>query len=194
MARVPEVNREDLLPEQQHIFDEIGRSRNGRVGAPFKILLNSPEAAGRVAHLGAYVRFESTLSPVQHSLTALTVAREMDCQFEWTVNEGSGRAAGVREEAIEALRHRRAPEGLTPEETVVVRYGQELLRNQRVSDETYQAAVQLLGRQGVTDLTVSYGYYTFVACAMNAFEVEPDLGRRPTLPIGLPGEFAGAPD
>lgn len=183
MARVPEVKREDLLPEQQHIFDEIGRSRNGRVGAPFKILLNSPEPAGRVAHLGAYVRFESTLSPEQHSLTALTVARELDCQFEWTVNENSGRAAGVREEAIEALRHRRAPQGLTPEEAIVVRYGLELLRNHRISDETYQAAVQLLGLQGVTDLTISFGYYTFVACAMNAFEVEPDLGRPPTLPI-----------
>ena len=182
MARVPEVSREDLPLEQQHIFDEIERSR-GRVGGPFKRLLNSPEAARRVAHLGAYVRYESSLSSEQHVLCALTVARELDCQHEWTVNEIAGRAAGVREEAIEALRHRKAPAGLTPEEAALVRYGQELLRTHRVSEETFQTAVRQLGIRGVTDLTISFGYYTFIACALNAFEVEPDLGRPPTLPI-----------
>ena len=183
MARVPEVSREDLPLEQRHIFEEIARSRGGRVAGPFKILLNSPEPAGRVAHLGTYVRFESSLSPELHSLSALTVARELNCQYEWTVNEISGRDAGVREEAIEALRHRKAPAGLTPEEAVVVKYGQELLRNNRVSEETFQAALQQLGLRGVTDLTISFGYYVFIACALNAFEVEPDPGTPPTLPI-----------
>ncbi len=182
MARIPEVSREELPPEQRHIFDEIERSR-GYVGAPFKVLLNSPEPAGRFAHLGAYVRFESSLPRAVHSLCALTVARELDCQFEWTVNEISGRQAGVREEAIEALRYRKAPEGLTPEEAVVVRYGQELLRNHRVSDEAFNAALSQLGRQGLTDLTMTFGYYTCLACALNAFEVETDADRPPTLPI-----------
>ena len=98
-------------------------------------------------------------------------------------HEISGRDAGVREEAIEALRHRKAPEGLTPEGAVVVRYGMELLRNNRVSEETFQAALQQLGLQGVTDLTISYGYYAFIACALNAFEVEPGPDTPPTLPV-----------
>ena len=121
--------------------------------------------------------------PQVHSLSALIVAREFDCQFEWTVNEIGARREGVREEAIEALRHRKAPEGLTAEEAVVVRYGLELLRNHRVSEETYQAALDQLGLQGVTDLTVSLGYYSFLACALNAFEVEPEPGTPPTLPL-----------
>lgn len=75
----------------------------------------------------------------------------------WFHHLGGG---GVREEAIEALRHRRVPQGLTTEEAIVVRYGLELLRNHRISDEKYQAAVQLLGLQRVTDLTISFGYYT----------------------------------
>ena len=78
MARIPEVSREDLPAEQQQIFDEIARSRGGRVAGPFKVLLNSPEPTGRIAHLGTYVRFESSLSPELHSLSALTVARELN--------------------------------------------------------------------------------------------------------------------
>ena len=56
MARVPYVQREQLTPEQQQHFDAIAGSR-GRVGTSFQALLNSPEAGGRFAAFGEYVRF-----------------------------------------------------------------------------------------------------------------------------------------
>ena len=56
MARVPYVQREQLTAEQQRHFDAIAGSR-GRVGPNFQALLNSPEAGGRFAAFGEYVRF-----------------------------------------------------------------------------------------------------------------------------------------
>ena len=56
MARVPYVQREQLKPEEQKHFDAIAGSR-GRVGPNFQALLNSPEAGGRFAAFGEYVRF-----------------------------------------------------------------------------------------------------------------------------------------
>ena len=56
MARVPYVQREQLKPEEQKHFDAIAGSR-GRVGPNFQTLLNSPEAGGRFAGFGEYVRF-----------------------------------------------------------------------------------------------------------------------------------------
>ncbi len=56
MARVPYVQREQLQPEEQKHFDAIAGSR-GRVGPNFQTLLNSPEAGGRFAGFGEYVRF-----------------------------------------------------------------------------------------------------------------------------------------
>ena len=61
MARIATIQKkEDLAPEHQPIYDAIAASR-GVVGGPFLGLLHSPELAGRTAHLGSYVRFESSL-------------------------------------------------------------------------------------------------------------------------------------
>lgn len=179
MPRIPAVIRESLPPEKQHIYDAIGESR-GRVSGPFPVLLNSPELASRIATLGHYIRYESTLKPMVRELAILTVAREFDCQYAWTSHDPLARQAGVRDEAISALRDRKAPQGLTEEEADIVRYGQELVRNRRVSDATFQAVIKRLGQQGITELTATMGYYTMLGFALNAFEVQPE---KPLLPM-----------
>ena len=70
---------------------------------------------------------------------------------------------------------------LTPDEALIVRYGRELFRDHRISDETFVAARQRFGDQGITELTATMGYYGMLACALNAFEVEPAPGT-PRLP------------
>ena len=50
-----------------------------------------------------------------------------------------------------------------------------------MSDSTFDRASRMLGDQGVTELTATYGYYGMLACALNAFEVEPAPGT-PRLP------------
>lgn len=63
---------------------------------------------------------------------------------------------------------------MTDDERLVIRYGRELVRDKRVSDGTFGAARERFGVQGVTELTATLGYYAMLACALNAFEVEPD--------------------
>jgi 4-carboxymuconolactone decarboxylase len=179
MPRIPVVTRDSLPAPQQAIYDAIAESR-GQVSGPFPVLLNSPEVASRIARLGHYIRYESILKPMQRELAILTVAREFDCQYAWTSHEPLARQAGVRDAAIDALRERRAPAGLTEEEATIVRYGQELIRQHRVSEGTFQAALTQLGVQGLTELTATMGYYAMLGFALNAFEVEPD---KPLLPV-----------
>lgn len=173
MARVPEVTqREHLAPEHRHIWDAITGSR-GAVSGPFRVLLHSPELAGRTAHLGAYVRFESALTPQVRALVALVTARHFDCQFEWTVNELQAREEGVRSEAILSIRDRTAPAGLEGDEELVFQVGQELLVQHRLSDATFGRAMDRFGLQALTDLVGTFGYYTHIAMALNAFQVDP---------------------
>jgi 4-carboxymuconolactone decarboxylase len=179
MPRIPTVTRESLPPDKRSIYDAIGESR-GYVSGPFPVLLNSPEVASRIATLGHYIRYQSTLKPMIRELAILTMAREFDCQYAWTSHDFLARQAGVRDEAIAALRDRKAPQGLTEEETDVVRYGQELVRNRRVSEATFQAALKRFGNQGIAELTATMGYYTMLGFALNAFEVQPE---KPLLPV-----------
>ena len=181
MARIPEIsNKMDLPPEQQHVFDQLVASR-GTVVGPFKVLLNSPEIAARIGHTGAYIRFESSLPPAVNELVVLIVARELDCQFEWTAHEPIARSTGVSDAAIVAIRDRNAPDGLSVDEAMVATYAQELLRNHRISSHTFKAALEKFGPQTLTDLTATIGYYSLLACVLNAFEVQPEAA--PLLPL-----------
>ena len=181
MTRIPQITERDQVADRhQPIFDAISESR-GRVSGPFSVLLNSPEVAGRAAHLGSYIRFESKLTAQQRELAIITAAREFDCQYEWSAHEVMARNAGVRDDAIKAVANRTALESLTEDEATIISYGRQLFGDHRVSDSTFDAARQLLGDQGVTDLTATYGYYGMLACALNAFQVEPAPGT-PRLP------------
>lgn len=176
MPRLREITSKAELPQDKHpIFDAIAESR-GRVGFPFSLLLNSPEVAGRAAHLGAYLRFESALPPTHRELAILTAARESDCEFEWAAHTRLGAEAGVRREAIDVIGRRGSLGQLDEDEALIVGYGRELLRNRRVSDATFEAARARYGDQGVTELTSIMGYYTMLACALNAFQAEPPPG------------------
>ena len=184
MARVPEVRkREDLAPVYRQIFDEIADSRGGAPSGPFRVLLHSPIPAARAAHLGAYMRFESSLPEKVGRLSALIVGREYDCVYEWTVNESGARGAGVRDEVIDAIKHRRAPEGFVGDEALVWNFTSELLHNHRVSKDTWQEALDRFGLKALTDLVGSIGYYCYIACALNAFEVDTRPEQEPTLPV-----------
>jgi 4-carboxymuconolactone decarboxylase len=92
------------------------------------------------------------------------------------------RRAGVRDEAIAAIRERRAPAGLTPAEAQVTAYASALLREHRVSDEAFAALQKRFGLEGLVDLTATIGYYAMIACALNAFAIEPTFGE-PPLPV-----------
>lgn len=176
MPRVPVITARDQLPEsQRHNYDLIASSR-GQAGGPFAVLLNSPEVAGRIGHLGTYLRFEGVLPAADRELAIIATAREMDCSYEWSGHVRLARQAGVREEAVDAVAHRRASTSLTEQEATVVRYCRELLREHRVSAATFGAAKARYGVQGVTELTATIGYYAMMACALNAFEVEPAAG------------------
>ena len=173
MPRIKRITeRSQVSSDNQGIFDSIATSR-GRVSGPFSVLLNSPEVAGRAAHLGTYIRFESTLTSDQRELAIITTAREFDCAYEWAAHATLALEAGVRDSVIQTVANGGELSELTDDEALIVGYARELLRNHKVSDGTYAAAKAKFGDQGVTELTATIGYYGMLACALNAFEVEP---------------------
>jgi 4-carboxymuconolactone decarboxylase len=176
MARIPLVARvEDVPAAHRDVWMRIAKSRGSVVG-PFAALLHSPVLADRTAELGAYIRFDSALSATDRELVILSVARELDCRFEWAYHVREARKAGVSGEAIAAIRERRAPAGLTNDEADVVRYVHQLLVTHRADDRTVASLRTRLGVQGVVELTATIGYYAMLACTLNAFEVRPEAG------------------
>jgi 4-carboxymuconolactone decarboxylase len=172
MARLRSLEREDLPAEHQHVYDDIAGSRGG-VPPNYKVLLNNPLATSRMAALGSYVRFAAPLPPRVKALAVLATAREHEGDYVWTANLPQARSARIDEATISAIRERRAPQGLAPEDAIIVQFTLELLRQHRITDATYQAVQQRLGDTGVIDLLILIGYYGSLSHALSALEVMP---------------------
>lgn len=182
MARIKEIrDRSDMPAEHRPVFDEVVAAYNGSVVGPFWMLLHSPEMARRISHTGDYVRHGSPLPADVRELAVIATARELDCLYEWNAHEDGARRAGVREEAIAAIRDRAALEVLTNDERLVVTFVQELIRKHRVPEDTFQMALKRFGIEQLVDLTATIGNYCMLACVLNAFEVQPDTV--PLLPV-----------
>lgn len=176
MARIATIqSKEDLAPEHQAVYDSIVASR-GVVGGPFLALLHSPELAQRTAHLGSYVRFESSLDRKLIELAALTAARELECKHEWNAHANHAQKAGIPLETIRAIQQKKGPEHFSSEDAQIISYVQELLRSHRASEATFQALYGRLGEKGLVELTATIGYYAMLACTLNAFDLVTATG------------------
>ncbi len=171
MTRVPYATREGMNAAGQSIWDEIETSRGG-VARNYAALLNNPQAAGAMAGLGGYARYETLLQPRIKALAVLAAAREACGHYVWTVNQAGARDAGLSEEIIAAIREYRAPAGLERDDATVVQFVLELLRHHRVSDATFEAMRALVGDSGLIDVLIVSGYYHTLAHCLQALEVD----------------------
>ena len=181
MARVPFATRENMTPAGQKIWDDIESTRGG-VARNYAALLTNPEAAGSLAGLGGYVRFETPLDARVKTLAILTAAREADGHYVWTVNQRGAREAGISDDIVSAIHEFRAPVGLPTKDAQVVQFVLELLRQHLVSDATFEALRSQIGDAGVVDVLVIVGYYHSLAHCLQALEVE--------LPDGTPSALS----
>src|SRR5215472_15825296 len=137
MPRLPSITSKHQVPAKDHaIFDSIVASR-GAVQGPFTVFLNSPEIAGRVAHLGALVRFEGQLDMRVRVLAAMTVAREFEAAYVWGAQTGGARRLGVAETTIAAIRDNHS-RGIPPEDAEIVKFTRQLLRRHRIDAASFE--------------------------------------------------------
>src|SRR6266852_631059 len=127
MARLTPITSKSQVPSEAHpIVDGITKSR-GALQGPFSMFLHAPELAGRVAHLGAYVRFEGQLDMRVRVLAAMAVAREFDAAYVWGAQTGSARRQGVPESTIAAIRERHT-RGVPADDAQIIEFTRRLIQ------------------------------------------------------------------
>jgi 4-carboxymuconolactone decarboxylase len=175
MARLTPISSKDQVAAKDHaIVDAIAASR-GAIQGPFTMFLHCPELAGRVAHLGAFVRFEGSLDMRVRVLAAMATARELDAVYVWGAQAGGARRLGVPESTITAIREKHT-RGIPPEDAQIVEFTLQLLRKHRVDDATFKAIQERFGNDGLIQLTGAIGYYGMLAMTVNACELEAAPG------------------
>ena len=175
MARLTPITAKDqVVPKDHAIVDAIVASR-GALQGPFSMLLHCPELAGRVAHLGAFIRFEGSLDMRVRLMAAMTTAREFDAVYVWGAQTGGARRLGVPESTIAAIREGHS-RGLPLEDAQIVDFTRQLIRKHRGDDATVKALQTRFGNEGLIELIGTIGYYSMLAMTVNACELEAGTG------------------
>ena len=185
MARIPDIQATPMTAAAQAVFDKIAAGPRGKVEGPLRIWLHRPQLANLSQALGAYCRYETSLSPRLSELAILVVGGHWRAGFEWFVHAPIAATAGLPAAAIEAIRVGREPTLESDEERAVYDFAQSLVTTSRIPDSTFQRAQLVLGEQRLVDLVGIIGYYSYIAMTIVTFAVdvpEPD----PFADLGAP--------
>jgi 4-carboxymuconolactone decarboxylase len=144
--------------------------------------MHSPDLAARIAHTGSYVRYNLDLPEALRETIIITTAREIKSQYEFFAHARLARQAGLSEDTIQAIAQGTAPQGLSGDEAILVRYVQELLRQHKISDATFKAVRDRFGMRETLEITALVGHYLLVGQILAAFEVELPEGVKPEIP------------
>lgn len=182
MARIPLPSPETMTPEQRSVYEAVVSGPRGAVRGPLRAALHCPPLADRWQKLGAWLRYETSLSPRLSELAILVTARHWDCQFEWYAHEPEAVRGGLAQPIIDAIKYDRTPAFEHDDERAIYDYCRELHRTHLVGEATYARALEHFGVGGVVELTALVGYYTMVAMTLIAHELPLPDGTAPPLP------------
>src|SRR5260370_38165613 len=124
--RLPIPQFEQLTPRQRELHARIAGKR-GQVRGPFLVWLQSPELCDRVEALGAFVRFDCSLSEKLREFSILITARFWDAQHSWNAHVDKAIAAGISAEALRAIADHRTPEFTQPDEQIFYHFSMEAM-------------------------------------------------------------------
>ena len=185
------VNRDQIPEELKEVFDSIvgsqrgvGTLSNGALPGPFNgWMYTDPEMARALDGIGMAVRLNTSNVPKTMKEVAICViGAHFRSNVEFWAHSRIALAAGVRQEVLDSIYNSEKPSfsdnGEEPFQKAAYDMAMEYLDGYRVSDETYQTVLDLLGSEkAMIELVLVMGHYIGLATQLNILRV-PNPGDR----------------
>lgn len=179
--RIRDLSVMHMNEAQRRVAEEAVAGKRGRVPAPLRAWIHSPEFGERAQRLGEFLRYDTCLGPQLSELAILVTARFWTSQYEWYAHKRDALKAGVDPSVIDAIAERQPPSLTDAKASAVYDYACALHEMHLVPEHVHTAALRELGEQGIVELVGIIGYYTLVAMTLNAFEIGVPEGEMPEL-------------
>ncbi|MDP4006690.1 carboxymuconolactone decarboxylase family protein [Methylobacterium sp. NEAU K] len=182
--RFPQLTLDQLTLAQRPVGEKIMKVSSVGLAGPYNPMIRSPEMAQRMYDLLDYLRWHTSVPTRLNEFAILIQGRLWRSQVEWYAHYPLAIKAGLSEQVAADLKANKRPEGMKPDEAAVYDFCMELSTEQAVSDETFARAKQVLGDQGVVDLTTLTGTYVTVAMLLSMAEEGVPPGKEPPFKPG----------
>jgi 4-carboxymuconolactone decarboxylase len=177
--RFAQLAPEGLDEAQRPLGEQILKVSSIGLGGPYNPLLRSPVLGQRMFDLFKYLRWETSLPLRLNEFAILIIGRLWRSQIEWLAHAPIAAREGLAPEVIADLKANRRPAKMQADEAAVYDFVTELVRTQKVSDDTFARARALFSEQQLVDLTAVAGTYVTVAMLISMAEEPMPTGREP---------------
>jgi len=116
-------------------------------------------------------------------LVILATAREHNSQYDWTMHEPLAVEAGLEEEVIDVVRHRRTLDSVNEKDATLVAFARELFAHHNVEADTYARALQAFGQTDLVDIVSLMGAHAADATVLAGFNQQLPEETEPLLPL-----------
>jgi len=166
MARLPYLDRSDLLPEHQ---DLLARNLN-----LYRVLAHSPHAARALNTLARYIRDGSRLDPRLRELAILQVSYLTRSAWGFSHHVRIGREVHLSDDEIRAVADETAGRATSfdPLAKAVLRAAREMTTELSPSEETFSELRRELDNERLTDLMVTISFYNGLVRLLEALQVD----------------------
>ena len=182
LTRLPPLSREDMDAEGQAAWDYVVGDREAPRTGPVPMSLYSPELAKIFSDLNGYLRYNGALSPRHTEVAILVAAWEIKQQYEYSAHEPAVLRYGAPQTVVDTIKFDREPVGLSPEETVIIKLGRQLIREHRLDSELYAEAVEHFGERGLVEMVTVMGDYIMVGMVLTAIDQRQPADRPALMP------------
>jgi alkylhydroperoxidase family enzyme len=148
----------------------------GRVLNIFATLVRHPDLLRRWLVFGTHVLIKSTLGARERELLILRTGWNCRAEYEWGQHVVIGRQCGLGDEEIRRIAAGPEAPGWDPFEAALLRAADELHRDSRIGDATWQALSARYDTRQLLDVIFTVGQYTLVSMALNTLGVQRDEG------------------
>ena len=147
-------------------------------------------AAIRLHRSGVDVRWDARIGRRLSELAILTVAREYDQPYEWSLHEMEALSVGLETQIADVVRNRRPLTGLGEKEAAIIQLGREIGRH-TVTPETYARALRLFGETDFVDAVDLMSNYAGTAINLTAANqwMPPQMKQFLPLPFTMPDDI-----
>jgi 4-carboxymuconolactone decarboxylase len=182
LTRLPPLTRADLDDGGKAVYDDIVGDGPAPTTGPVAVSLYSPKIARPWNDLNGFLRYNGELTPRQTEVAILVATWEIEQQYEYSAHEPAALRFGAPQAVIDTIKYDREPEGLSADETLIIKLGRQLMREHKVDSDVFAEAVQRFGRKGTVELVTVMGDYVMVGMVLTAIDQHLPEDRPARLP------------
>ena len=180
MARIPYPDPASLQPETREFLAKFGDEPINI----FRMMAGGEGLLRAFSRFGNHLLAKSQLDPVLREIAILRVGVLSDATYEMYQHDRISRGLGMSEELLAGIRAGADDPVFDDLQAAVMRYTDDVVRNVRASDATFDPLHEALSLQELQELTVTIGFYMCVSRFLETFGVDIEDARHRGLDMG----------